>query len=867
MAMMQPDLVGRSISHYKVISLLGRGAWGTVYLAEDLRLRREVALKFFPGGRLGGAEQEARFLKEAQAAAAVSHPNICTVHEIDQAEGHTFIAMARVEGSTLRELVDQGPLPVDLALDIAEQIAEGLAEAHTHGIVHRDIKPANVMITPRGRVQIMDFGLAKLTCETQVTREGTLIGTPAYMSPEQVRGDATDARGDLWSLGALLHELLTGEPAFAGERVESVLYQICHEDPEPPSALRSDLPPELDAIVGKCLLRDTARRYQSAADLLADIVDLRRGLEGLPPLPRRRGLRLLRRVALPLALVVAATLISVLLPESSSWLRDRLVPGGLPSSMHVAVLPFTTHGGQAEDRTLCDGIMEYLTSMLTTLEQPEGDLNLIPSSELRRAGVTSGADAHRAFGANLAITGNLLREADRLLLAVNLVDTQSQRQIDSEVLDVEMASVISLQTEVLSLVARMLGMGAPPAEATASRETESPHAYLHYLLGRGALMRHDDPDRVEEALVAFERALGDDGAYALAHAGIGEACWRMYGHEKNRDWATRAVVASERALDLDPTLPEAHLTLGLIHRDTGRPALAVTDFRKVLELAPMNADAHRELGEAYASLGEEELAEAAFLKAVERRPHCWSGHHNLGRYYWQRGRLDEAEVSFRQVIELTPDNFNGYSNLGGLMLQRGRLTEARPLFERSLEIQPSYAGHSNLGTLLFEEGDYEAAAEQYRRALALSDRDHRLWGNLAASCMRLPGPEAREEASAAYRRAIAAAETQRQLNPRDPSLLCRLAGYYSQFAEQEGARAREILAQAEAMAPSDVNVIFRIGQVHEQLGDRDRALAFMARAGELGYPLERVESLYTLRELWADPGFQALLPAEETRSD
>jgi len=864
MAMMQPDMVGRSISHYKVKSLLGKGAWGTVYLAEDTRLRRDVALKFLDGG----TDQASRFLKEARAAAAVSHPTICTIHEIDQAEGRTFIAMAHVEGRTLRQALDEGPLSVDLALEIADQIAAGLTEAHSQGVVHRDIKPANVMVTPQGRAQIMDFGLAKLTGETQITREGTLTGTPAYMSPEQVRGADTDARSDLWSLGALLHELLTGRPAFDGERVESVLYRICHEDPEPPTARREGLPPELDRIVGRCLRRDPTQRYQSAEEFLADIRDLRRELEGLPSLPRRRGIRRFRRVALPLAVIIAAMLLSVLLPEATNWLRDRLMPGGLPSSKHIAVLPFTTHGGAAEDRTLCDGIMEYLTSMLTTLEQPAGELSLIPSSELRRAGVTSGEDARRTFGANLAITGNLLREADRLQLAVNLVDTRNLRQIDSEVLDVEMASVMGLQTEVLSLVARMLGALAPESETIASRETESPHAYLHYLLGRGALMRHDDPERIEEALVAFERALEGDDGYALAHAGIGEACWRMYDHEKNRDWATRAVVASEQALDLDPTLPEAHLTLGLIHRDTGRPALAVVDFRKVLELAPMNVDAHRELGTAYASLGEDEKAEAAFVEAVDLRPNCWSGHHNLGRYYWQRGRLDEAETSFRQVIEVTPDNINGYSNLGGLMLQRGRTDEARSLFKRSLEIEPSYAAHSNMGTLLFEEGDYEAAADQYRRALAISDRDHRLWGNLASSCMRLPGPEAFEEAERAYRRAIDAAETQRQLNPRDPFLLCRLAGYHAQFGDRDRAQAREILAEAEALALGNVNVLFHIGQVHEHLGDRDQALAFMKRAGELGYPLQRVESLYTMRKLWADPRFQAfLLPTENRTND
>lgn len=860
---MQPDLVGKTISHYKVISLLGRGAWGTVYKAKDTRLQREVALKFLGGATLSEDEHGIRFLREARAAAALQHPSICTVHEVDEADGHTFIAMAHVEGRTLRELLADGPLPLARALNIVDQIADGLADAHAHGIVHRDIKPANVMVTEHDHVQIMDFGLAKLANSTGLTRDGVLAGTPAYMSPEQARGEPAEPRCDIWALGALFYELLAGRPAFTGGRVEAVLYKICHEDPPALGGFRPDLPPALLRVIGRALSRDPAQRYQDLAAFRADLTSI---LGSLPSdvsatLVIRRPPILGRafRVAAPLLLILSlsAVLLMAIGPELADWFRGRLDRGDLLGRQHVAVLSFADLSEDPTGRSLCDGLVEYLTSKLTTLEEKGGSLRMIPAAELRRAGVNSSEEARKNFGATVAVTGSLLRDQDSLQLTVNLVDTHTLRQIDSAVLETALADAASLQTSVLERVAGMLGMSSPARaeEVITPSRTISSGAYIHYLLGRGELIRFDDLQRLEAAIQSFERALDEDPDYALAEAALGEALWRLYRHDRDRVHVAPALEHCLRALELDARLPEAHLTMGMIHRDTGQPELAVTDFLRAQELAPIDARVYAELGRAYTDLERFNEALATYEHGIALRPHDWLMHRNRGRFHWRRGELELAEESFRNVVEVTPDNFHGFSDLGGILLQAGKTEEARAAFERSLAIQPNLPALANLGTLAYREDDFETATKHYRAALAISDTNHRLWGNLGGALMRLSGWEA--EAEEAMHRAIGLGEAQLLLEPRNASLLTVLSNYHATVADS--VIALEYLERAVAIEPDNPQILFSAGHGYELIGRREQAFEFLRRAVTRGCPTDRIVSAPTLRYLRQDPRYAEFL--------
>ncbi|MCH5374389.1 MAG: serine/threonine protein kinase, partial [Planctomycetes bacterium] len=278
-------MIGRTISHYTILEKLGEGGMGVVYKAEDTKLKRTVALKFLSSRAVGTEEDKARFIHEAQSAAALNHPNICTIHEIDEYEGRFFIAMESIEGTSLKTRIEAGPLPLDEVVGIAVQIAEGLRAAHKRDVIHRDVKSANVMITPEGQAKIMDFGLAKAPGRTQLTVEGTTLGTVAYMSPEQSRGEVVDARSDIWSLGVVLYEMTTGRLPFKGDHEPAVIYSIINEDPKPLTSVRSDVPMELERIVGKCLAKQPSQRYQGANDLLVDLKRLRAELGD----PQRTG--------------------------------------------------------------------------------------------------------------------------------------------------------------------------------------------------------------------------------------------------------------------------------------------------------------------------------------------------------------------------------------------------------------------------------------------------------------------------------------------------------------------------------------------------------------------------------------------------
>ncbi len=324
-------MIDQTISHYKILEKIGEGGMGVVYKAQDLKLQRPVALKFLPSNLLGDEEAKARFLREARAAAALQHPNICTIHEIDEADGHTFIVMAYLEGEELRKQIEKGPLSLDRLLDIAIQVARGLQEAHSKGVVHRDIKPANIMDTTAGQAVLMDFGLAQIaSAASKLTREGTTVGTSAYMSPEQTTGEKTDHRTDIWALGVVLYEMATGQAPFQGHYEQAILYSILHEAPEPITALRTGIPPELERIANKCLTKRADERYQTVSDLLADLGALKRSRES------SEGKR------------------------QSSGTRDAR-----PS---IAVLPFENRSRDEDDEYFSDGVTEDIISALGKVE-------------------------------------------------------------------------------------------------------------------------------------------------------------------------------------------------------------------------------------------------------------------------------------------------------------------------------------------------------------------------------------------------------------------------------------------------------------------------------------------------------------------
>jgi len=855
-------MVGSRITHYKITDKLGEGGMGVVYLAEDTRLDRRVALKFLPPRATARKEDRDRFEQEARAAARLNHPNICTIHALDEHDGQLFLVMEYVKGTTLRERIDQGQIPIDEVRDFAVQICEGLAEAHTAGVLHRDIKPSNLMVDQKGRVKVMDFGLAKLRDGEgeHLTDASSTVGTKAYMSPEQIQGKAVDHRTDIFALGVVLYELLTGTHPFAAEYAHAVAYKLVNEDPLPPSTLRQEIDLRLDHIVSRCLAKDQEDRYDDAAAIASALQGGVKGVFAASSTKLRpsdlfggaffdRHSTTVGGVAIVTGLLVLGLL---LFPGLFGSQEDEPIP----NEKHLVVLPFTNLSEEAIPNSLKDGIMEVLTSKITQLEHHEGSLWVVPSSDVRDQQVTSVSEASRVFGTNLAVTGSVQRDDDRFRLTINLVDGSTVRQLRSSVLELDWTELSAIQDELATALASMLEVELSPSVAQRLRagSSESSSAYVLYTEGRGYLSRFEALANVEEAIERFGRAIEADRDYARAQAALGEAYWRKYDLTREREWTDKALAHAEKAIELDNQLAEAYITMAFIYNGMSRYDEAREVLDRLDEPANTSSTALTERARAYEGLGHEDRAEETHKKAVESKRTYWGSHSALGAFYYRQGRYEEAAAAFRNVVELTPDNIRAYNNLGGSYFMQNMYGEAREAFEASLNIQPNYVALSNLGTLEYHEGRFGRAIELFEEALDYHASDYLVWGNLG-SAYYWTGDHS-ERMYEALNQAIELAEEARQVSPGDPQLVVQLAGYYAHLSNE--ARARTLLTQAASMNALDMDSMVSVSHIYEQLGNRPTALHWLEEALEKGYRLETMEHLPGMEGFLNDPRLHEL---------
>jgi serine/threonine-protein kinase len=852
-------MIGQTISHYRIVEKLGEGGMGVVYRADDTKLRRAVALKFLAPDRTRDAEAKKRFIQEAQAASALDHPNIAVVHEIDETDdGRSFICMAYYAGKTLKELIEAGPLPIQRAVNISCQIADGLQRAHEAGIIHRDIKPANVMITERGEVKIVDFGIAKLEGQSPATRSGPTAGTAAYMSPEQAQGMATDQRSDLFSLGIVLYEMVTGKRPFPGEHESAVLFSILTMDPIPPTIIRPEVPLSLERSILRLLEKEPEKRYQSARDFKFDVKEQ----AGMLTTTERILTAPLRRMKPNLALAVVLVLVAAAfaaLPSARESARRWLGFTVLPTEKYIAVLPITIFGNDSTNQAFADGLIETLTSKITRLERFQKSLLVIPSIEVRQRKVLSPTQAQTAFGITLAVTGSVERRIDQVRLTLNLVDAKTLSQLYSDQIEEQLDSLVLLEEHAVASLVHMLEFEIQPqaVRAAASKGTRDSRAYDLYTQGRGFLVRSDKLENVSLAVRCFERAVEVDSSYALAFAGLGEAYLRRNNLTNDPQWIYDAVKYCARALELDDQLAPVHYTLGLVRTRTGHYEEAVGEFEKALRLDSLYLDTYRALAEVYVKLSDVARADETYKKAIQQQPSYWKGHYDMAWFYFLRKSYNQAEEEFRKTVQLTPDNALGYNGLASAYHAQGQYATAREMFQKSISIEPNYFAFSNLATQLYGEGRYEEAAGMYRKALEKNSTDYTVWGNLASTYYWMGQ---HDSARVNFERAALKAEGSLVVNPRDVTVLSRLADYYSMLDKKT--EALKLIQQAMKLEPKNLQVMKRAVDIYEQVGDRIEALKLLERALENGTPLSDFQSGKTLRRLREDARYKRL---EENR--
>ncbi len=875
-------MVGKTILHYRIVRQLGKGGMGEVFLAKDVRLEREVAIKLLPYTIATSEPERERFLIEARAAAALNHPHIAQIYAIEEFDEsrigkQLFIVMEYIDGHELGELItDNSQLTIDDCLDYAIQIGMGLQAAHGKGIVHRDIKPSNIMITEAGVVKIMDFGLAKFVGSTvpasHLTRSGSTLGTIPYMSPEQVRGKEVDHRTDIWSFGVVLYEFMTGVHPFVQNYEAAQLYAIVNEPFEPPTQLSPDIPVELEDIITKMLAKSPDERYANMDEVLYDLHQAyssdksstlattsgvsARSAVGKPKSSTNVRSILSRnwytRVALLLVILGSLAFVAKL-----AWQRSQPRSLSFPLSKRIAVLPIQNIGENSQNQAFSDGLTELLTSMLTQIEGAQNALWVVPASEIRSSRVRSAAAAQEKFNANLVISGSLQRDQNALNLTLNLIETGSLRQLRSVVVRKGTRSISEFQKDVVNQLQKMLEL---PIQTENQRVllagvTSSSGAYEYYLQGKGLLLNYDNPENVEQAILQFQMAIREDSLYALAYAGMGEAMWRRYEHNKDPQWALEAVQNCQYALELDSFLAQVHLTLGIIYRGTGKYELSEQEFRQVLKAEPYNSEAYRELASTFSRKGETAQVESMYLKAIELRPNYWASYYDLGRFYYRQGIYQKAVRQFSRVIEMAPSNFKAFRNLGVGYLLLGNLSDARRMLEQSILIQPNYGAYSNLGTILFMQQEYEKAARMYEKALEQNDRYYLLWGNLA-SCYALI-PDESYKAAPTYQRAIKLATKQLAVNPNHAGVVKAIASYYANLNNEP--EAIKYIERAISLAPDDLEVLFRAAEVYGTLGNMNKAYSLLETVLTRGYPLEMVEQSPVFNEFHTDARYQQII--------
>ncbi|UCF79050.1 MAG: protein kinase, partial [Candidatus Eiseniibacteriota bacterium] len=560
-------MIGKTVSHYRIIEKLGEGGMGVVYKAEDVKLKRIVALKFLPPHALSNQEDKNRFLKEARAAASLDDTNICTVHEIDEADDKTFIAMTYIEGQSLKEKIASGPLPLDEAINITMQVAAGLQDAHEKGIVHRDIKSGNIMVTTKGQVKIMDFGVAKLTKETTVTEIGTTVGTAAYMSPEQTRGDEVDHRTDIWSLGVIIYEMATGRKPFQGDYEQAVVYSILNEEPEPMTALRSGVPLELERIVEKALAKNPGERYQHVDELVVDLKRLKRSGEtttrvAQPDVEEKEsGRKRLRRIGIPIG--IAAIAVVALLILRPFIFEQVLVSAPKP----IAVISFENQTGDETYDYLQTAIPNLLITNLesskylsvTTWERMRDLLRQIGRDDVELIDRDTGFELCQRDGIEAIVLGTFTKAGDTFATDVKVLDVNTKELLASvNSRGRGVGSILEKQIDELSKgISQAIGISGRKLQreelSIADVTTNSMEAYNYFLRGR------DEYEKFyfEDAHGFLEKALEIDSTFAVAHLYLAQIEGMMGSTDRRDESFEKAKAYSEKATEKERLLIDA----------------------------------------------------------------------------------------------------------------------------------------------------------------------------------------------------------------------------------------------------------------------------------------------------------------------
>jgi serine/threonine protein kinase/tetratricopeptide (TPR) repeat protein len=857
---------------YEILRVLGQGGMGAVYQARDRELDRMIALKVIRPELATDPAILARFKQELILARNITHKNVVRIFDLGESAGIRFITMEYVDGEDLRTLLKRhGKFSAQQAIGMIEQVCRALDAAHAEGVIHRDLKPQNIMRDGQGRIVVMDFGLARSLGDSGMTQTGAIVGTMEYMSPEQALGMPLDQRSDIFSVGLIFYELLTGKAPYKADTAIASLMKRTREAAVPASDVDNSVPKSLSAIVSRCLEREPADRYHAIVELMQQLnawqnnpTISEESLSKMIPHPIVRrsrfsldlpGKRWMWISAAVLAIVLAAFAGRTLLSRPGA--PNRQVDKGIPAlsqGKYIAILPLKIAGDGNALGYVGDGIEEALTAKLFQLKE----VHLASASAVESVAAKDlplSKLAHE-LGVNLVLQGMVQGNRDQLRVTLSLDDASSGNRLWSEEFPGVPGDLLTLEDQIYGNVVSALALKPSNEELARSgaHPTENTKAYDLYLQGRNILHNSRLPAEIKQASTLFEQALDKDPNFALAYAGLSDASLRMYGVNKESIWAQKATLAARQAESLSSNLPEVHLSLGSVYSTTGKNAQAITELKRALELAPNSDEAYRRLGDAYRANGQSAEEITAYQNAVAANPYYWMNHNALGKAYLELGDSAKALPAFQKVTELASDNPIGFGNIGSLYMREGQWSEAIPQFQKALSIAPDAGTYSNLGTVYFFLKRYDESTQMFAKATEMSPNDEALFGNLGDG-YRWSGHS--EQAAAAYDKAISLAFQQLLVNPRSAETMGDLALYYAKKGNAENAL--QYIQQARAISPADLQLMYSETQIHTLVGKPEDALKSLRQALAKGYPVQEARNDPELQKLQSLPQFAQLV--------
>ncbi|OLB35152.1 MAG: hypothetical protein AUH11_15495 [Acidobacteria bacterium 13_2_20CM_57_17] len=756
-------MIGLTVSHYRILEKLGGGGMGVVYKAEDLRLGRHVSLKFLPEELSRDTLAIERFQREARAASSLNHPHICTIYDVDQYEGQHFIVMEFLEGHTLKHRISGKPIDLERVPEYGYQMADALEAAHSKAIIHRDIKPANIFVTDRGQVKLLDFGLAKLlperkgsgrgkqeqptfgatTQDAHLTSDGVALGTVAYMSPEQVRGQELDERTDLFSLGLVLYEMSTGERAFTGNTSGVIFDAILNRAPTPPVRLNPAIPIQLEQIIAKSLEKDRELRYRSASDVRADLQRLKRDTDSARVMPYTSGQasrQKLRRLWPHFVWSGVLAILLLLFGLNAGNVRDSLFGGASQARIEsIAVLPFANLSNDPKTEYLSDGLTE---SLINSLSQLPNLAVMSRNTVFRYKGQASdpqkvGRDLH----VRTILTGRLIQTGDDLTISVNLEDVTNNRQIWGEQYNRKLSNLVAVQQEIAGDIYGRLRprLAGEERKLLAKRPTEDAEAYQLYLQGLFYWNKWTQAD-FKKAADFFTQAVQRDQHYALSYAGLADTYSLLgdAGYLPPSEAWPKAKAAAMQALDIDDSLAEAHTSLGLVKEHfewdwTG----AEQEFKRAIELNPNLATAHHWYGDYLTNMGRFEEGMAQTKKAQELDPLSLIINTTLGWQFYVAGQNENAVEQLRKVLDIDAKFSPARRTLEEVYAHMGKQKEAVAEREKAL----SLSGGAELAASIeedFKKSGYKGVLQSWLEGLTeLSKHSYVSSYSIAESYMRM----------------------------------------------------------------------------------------------------------------------------------